>query len=154
MLQIDRKFLRNSRKTTGGGNRLGQRPGPDVNLVGGNAEMFIGAATSGPDYPGGMRFIDQEEESEFLFDFENLRQMANVTIHGKNAVRDHQGAVGRGPVLQLLPQRRGVVMAKALQLHSGEPAGIRKAAMAERIHDHAVRRTEQRPKHGDIRQVA
>ena len=42
-------------------------------------------------------------------------------------------------------------MAESLQLHPGEAAGIRKAAMAERIHDHAIRRAQQRAQHGHIR---
>ena len=66
MLQIDRKFLRNSRKATGGRNRLGQRTGPDVDRVRGNAKMLIGAPPTGPEYTGSMRFVDQQEETEFL----------------------------------------------------------------------------------------
>ncbi len=45
-------------------------------------------------------------------------------------------------------------MPEPLQLHSGEPARIGQAAMAKRIHDHAIRRAQQRAQYRHIRQIA
>ena len=69
------------------------------------SKVFIRAAAGGADHPGSMRFIDQQKETELFLNLENLGQMANVTIHGKDAVRDDQGAVGSRSIFQLLAQR-------------------------------------------------
>ena len=104
MLQIDRQFLRDRRKATGGRNRFGQRTGPDIDRIRGNAKMLIRAAPTSPEHTRSMRFVDQQKETEFFFHFQDLGQMANVPVHGKNTVRDNQCAVGLGSVLQFLAQ--------------------------------------------------
>ena len=73
MLQKDGKLLRTRNKSSSGGNCLGQRTRPYVDLTGCNAEVFIDAAAMGSEHAGGMRVIHEQEAAKFLLDLDDLR---------------------------------------------------------------------------------
>ena len=154
MLQEDAELLRSSNKAAIRGNRLGQRSGPDVYLVRVHPEVLVCPASMPAQRARGMRLIHQQEAAKLLFDRDQLRQYADVAVHRKHAVADDQRAVRRRPVLDLLPQALRIVVPEALHLHPRHAARIQQTAMRQRVHDHAIRRPEQRCNHCDVCQVA
>src|ERR1700733_6404189 len=154
MLQKNSKLFRTGNESSRGGNCLGQRTRPDADLTGCNTEVFSHAAAMGSQPSCGMRVIYQQEAAEFLLDLDDLRQKANVAVHGENAIGNNECAVGRRPVLDLLLERLHIVVQEALQLDSGKSTGVCQASMTERIHNDTVRGPQERPDHGEVGSIA
>src|ERR1700735_2367794 len=154
MLQKNSKLFRTGNESSAGGNCLGQRTRPDVHFTGCYAEVFSDAAAMGSQHSGGVRVIYQQEAAELLLDLDDLRQKANVAVHGENAIGNDKRAVGRRPVLDLLLKRLHIVVLEALQLDSGKSTGVCQASMTERIHNDAVRRPQERSDHSEIGGIA
>ena len=154
MLKENHQLARACDKTTAGWNRFRERAGPDINVRGVHAPVFVGTAAARAQDAGRVRLVHQQVAAELFLDCDQLGQAADIAVHRENAVRDNEGAVGLRAGFDFVPERVGVVVLKALHLHAGEAAGVHQAAVRKAVSDHAVGRAEQRRDHGQVGDVA
>ena len=123
-------------------NGFRERSRPDVHILRRHAEVLVSASTSCAEHAGCVRLIHHEEAAELLLERNQVRQAADVAVHGKHAITDDQGAIGRAWLLQLVACRLRVVVPKPLNLNPRHAARVEQATVAQFIDDHPVRRPE------------
>ena len=118
-------------------------------------EVIDGAAPVAAQHAGSMGVVHHHDSAVFFCQLSQLRQRANVAVHGEDAVGDDQLAAGL--VLDLVQQLfgvGGVLVAEDLDFGAGEPRAVDDAGVVQLVGDDEIFFAQQRRHRARIRREA
>ena len=121
-----------------------QRPHLNINASV-QVEVVDGAAAVASQHAGGVRVVDHHDGAVLFRQRGQLRQCADVAVHGKDAIGDDQLVTGL--VLhrfQLLFGVRGILVAEDLDLGARQPGAVDDAGVVQLVGDDEVIFAQQR----------
>src|SRR5262245_52743064 len=98
-------------------------------------EVIDSAAAVPPEDAAGMRIVHHHDGAEFLGGRTEIGQRAEIAIHRKNSVRDHELALRGGQLLENPPRGVDVFVREYLYRGPAETRAVDDAGVIELIGD-------------------
>ena len=152
--QVVDDLVRAGDEAAAGGERLRERPHPQVDAVL-DPEQLGRPGPARAEHAGAVRLVDHQARAVGLAQLDDLGQRGDVALHREDAVDDDEdpAAVVRRPLQRLLELLEPVV-AEHAQLRAREQAAVEDRGVVAGVGDHGVAGGEDRPERPQVGLVA